>query len=102
MQLSVLLAKIPVRETRGSTGVDIQSLCYDSRQAGPGALFVALPGAKVDGRVFARQAVERGAAAVIIENEVAQDLEGATCVAVENARLALAGIAAAYYRNPGY
>ncbi len=33
----------------------------DSREAGPGALFVGLPGSSVDGGAFARQALEEGA-----------------------------------------
>lgn len=102
MQLSALLAKIPVCETRGPVAVEITSVCYDSRLAAPGALFVALPGEKTDGRRYARQAVESGAAAVLIEGRTAVDLPGATCVAVENARVALAWVAAAFYRSPGY
>lgn len=100
MQLSALLAKIMVCETRGPTAVEITSVCYDSRLAAPGGLFVALPGAKTDGRQFARQAVARGAAAVLVEGTAADELPGATCVAVENARLALAGVASAFYRSP--
>ena len=37
----------------------------DSRAAGPGDLFVGLPGANVDGRAFAPQALERGAWGVL-------------------------------------
>ena len=43
----------------------ISAVINDSRQAVPGALFFALPGAKTDGALFARQALEKGAAAVI-------------------------------------
>lgn len=37
----------------------------DSRQAGPGDLFVGLPGEHADGGTFARQALERGAVAAL-------------------------------------
>ena len=37
----------------------------DSREARPGALFVCVPGERVDGHDFAARAVERGAAAVL-------------------------------------
>ena len=37
----------------------------DSREAAPGALFVCVPGARVDGHDFAVSAVERGAGAVL-------------------------------------
>lgn len=42
----------------------------DSRLATPGALFVALPGERVDGHDFASTAVERGAAALLVTREL--------------------------------
>ena len=46
-------------------GPAITGITSDSRQAGPGMLFAALPGAKADGRDFIADAVARGAAAVL-------------------------------------
>jgi len=43
----------------------ITTVTADSRKAGPGVLFAALPGAKVDGRDFIPAALAAGAAAVI-------------------------------------
>jgi len=42
----------------------------DSRLAGPGALFVALPGERVDGHDYAAAAVARGAAAILGTREL--------------------------------
>lgn len=47
------------------------SVEFDSRAIGPGGLFLALPGARVDGHDFAATAVERGAVAVLAAREVA-------------------------------
>jgi len=47
-----------------------RSVVIDSRQAGPGALFAALPGERVDGHDFAVAAVERGAVAVLASRPV--------------------------------
>ncbi|KXP14574.1 UDP-N-acetylmuramoyl-tripeptide--D-alanyl-D-alanine ligase [Tsukamurella pseudospumae] len=38
---------------------------FDSREIGPGGLFLALPGARVDGHEFAATAVEKGAVVVL-------------------------------------
>ncbi|KXO89519.1 UDP-N-acetylmuramoyl-tripeptide--D-alanyl-D-alanine ligase [Tsukamurella pseudospumae] len=38
---------------------------FDSREIGPGGLFLALPGARVDGHEFAATAVQKGAVAVL-------------------------------------
>ncbi len=42
----------------------------DSRQVIPGALFVALPGERVDGHDFVSAAFERGAVAALVQREV--------------------------------
>jgi UDP-N-acetylmuramoyl-tripeptide--D-alanyl-D-alanine ligase len=43
---------------------------FDSRRVGPGGLFVAVPGERVDGHSFAAQAIEQGAVAVLAAREV--------------------------------
>ena len=48
---------------------EISSLCTDSREAGPGALFVALPGERVDGHDYINRALAAGAAAAIAEHD---------------------------------
>ncbi len=53
--------------TTQATGVVPTRLTADSRRVQPGDVFVAFPGAHVDGRDFIAQAVAQGAAAVIAE-----------------------------------
>ena len=50
MRLSQLVAELAAAESLGPD-VDISAICYDSRRAGPGALFVAVPGSSKDGLV---------------------------------------------------
>ena len=49
-----------------SSDAEITSLVVDSRQAGPGSLFVALPGEHVDGHDFVGAALQQGAAAALV------------------------------------
>ena len=42
-------------------------IAYDSRSVKAGDVFVALKGLHTDGTAFARQAIERGAAAIVSE-----------------------------------
>jgi UDP-N-acetylmuramoyl-tripeptide--D-alanyl-D-alanine ligase len=44
----------------------LQGVATDSRKAGPGMLFAALPGSRVDGHDFASAAVLNGAAALLV------------------------------------
>lgn len=70
----------------------------DSREAGPGALFVALPGERVDGHDFVPAAVAAGAAAVLVERElplpVAQVVVADTALALADLGRALVAEAA--------
>lgn len=59
-----------------------QEVTIDSRKAGPGVLFVGLPGENVDGGSFAAQALEAGAWGVMVAGEHAAGLEGAGSVVI--------------------
>src|SRR5262245_20687821 len=76
------------------TGVE-----YDSRKAKPGSVFVALPGQKADGATFAHQAVASGAAAIVAERPRPENVAG-PWVVVDNARVALAHLAAEFFGHP--
>ncbi|MDP3712649.1 MAG: UDP-N-acetylmuramoyl-tripeptide--D-alanyl-D-alanine ligase [Mycobacteriales bacterium] len=62
------------QDATGAAGTEITEVVVDSRLAGPGALFVALPGERVDGHDFAQQAVDRGAVAVLCERDLPLDV----------------------------
>ncbi|WP_322780174.1 UDP-N-acetylmuramoyl-tripeptide--D-alanyl-D-alanine ligase [Frankia sp. Cas4] len=67
----------------------ITGVVVDSRQVGPGALFVAVVGARVDGHDFAADAVRAGATAVLAARPV-----GVPAVVVTDPTVALAALAA--------
>lgn len=46
------------------------SVEFDSRKVGPGGLFIAVPGERVDGHDFAAAAIDKGAVAVLAAREV--------------------------------
>ena len=98
MKLDSLLEALQTKRIDGSPERDITSLAFDSRLVEPGALFIAMPGAKSDGAEFIPSALAKGAAAIICEQETA--VEGATRIVVPDARRALADVAAAYYGHP--
>ncbi len=58
----------------GSDAAEVSSVVSDNRLAAPGDLFVALPGATVHGARFAADAVARGAAAVLTDDDGAAAL----------------------------
>lgn len=83
----------------GASDCAIHGLAYHSAAVQPGALFFALPGAKVDGQAFVDDAMRRGAVAVVTER--AMDLPShVTSVQVSNAREAMARCAARWFADP--
>jgi len=94
-----LIDGLDVLETRGDMSTPITDVCYDSRRAGEGSLFVCMPGSRVDGHAFIGDALSRGAAAVVAGGEGPCDLPAA-CVRVRDTRAALASIAVRFYDNP--
>jgi UDP-N-acetylmuramoyl-L-alanyl-D-glutamate--2,6-diaminopimelate ligase len=77
----------------------VTGVAYDSRQVAKGQVFVALKGRHADGVAFARQAIERGASAIVSEQPPPEGIHVPWAV-VSDARLALAILAAAFYRHP--
>ena len=83
---------------------EISSVVNDSRQAGPGALFFALPGAKTDGALFIRQALEKGASAVVtaapVSPETAAAFPRAVFLTAPDLNHALSKAAANFHGHP--
>ncbi|MFA5140943.1 MAG: UDP-N-acetylmuramoyl-L-alanyl-D-glutamate--2,6-diaminopimelate ligase [Elusimicrobiota bacterium] len=66
MRLSALLSGVrPL--SFGDAELDVSSLVLDSRKASAGSLFFALPGTRSDGNRHVREAIEKGAAAIVSE-----------------------------------
>src|SRR5947208_2528150 len=51
----------------GGSDWEVSGCARDSRRLDPGQVFVAVRGARHDGHAFVRQALERGAAGVVVE-----------------------------------
>ncbi|HEY5923320.1 MAG TPA: UDP-N-acetylmuramoyl-L-alanyl-D-glutamate--2,6-diaminopimelate ligase [Kofleriaceae bacterium] len=59
-----------VAPSGGDDDVEIRAVRDDSRKVEPGDLFVAVKGIRSDGHAFVATAVERGAAAIVVDHEV--------------------------------
>ena len=85
--------------------VEVHRVRYNSREIERGDLFVALRGSAHDGHRFIADAVERGAKAVVLEDDSAMPDSyfmhaGVAKVVVTDSRIALAQMSAAYFGNP--
>lgn len=100
MKLSDLLVNIEYT-AENDLNPEIGDIIYDSRKVTYGTVFVCLKGYTSDGHKYAKSAVEKGASALVISDEL--DFEVPKNVAViktANTRLALALMSAEFFGNP--
>ena len=97
MKLADLLKSIEVVEVAADMNMEIGDISYDSRNAKPGDMFMAIAGFESDGHTYISAAVQNGAVAVICERTPELDIP---YVIVKNSRSALALASSNYFGNP--
>ncbi|TAK10363.1 MAG: UDP-N-acetylmuramoyl-L-alanyl-D-glutamate--2,6-diaminopimelate ligase [Candidatus Manganitrophaceae bacterium] len=107
MKLSEWLTLFSAVAISGKADLEIASIASDSREVTPGGLFVALAGAKQDGRQYISEAIRRGATAIVAEGASGgvglKDRKAdppLVYIQVADARQALAHLASYFYGNP--
>lgn len=100
MKLSTLLEKVDYNILQGNIDTDIRHIAYDSRKVEKGDIFVCITGFKTDGHKYAKQAIEKGASALLCEHQIEDIPDSIPVVQTKNARKALAEISANYFNFP--
>lgn len=100
MKLNQITAELSILSRSGGNP-DIADVIYDSRKVSPNTVFVALKGYAADGHRYAQSAVEQGAAALVISDDLDFDVPpGVAVIKVADTRLALALMSAAFFGYP--
>ena len=90
-----------IKSVNGNTQIELSKIEYDSKKIEENDLFVAIKGFRDDGKNYIKVAIENGAKAIIVEDEIdIEEYQNITFIFVENARIALALCAARYYDFP--
>ena len=97
MNLERIIAALAPADVVQRAPVEITDLAYDARRVGPGALFFCVPGERHDGHAFAREAVERGAGALVVERPLPLDVPQ---LVVTDARAAMPPAAVEFFGDP--
>ena len=95
MKLSLIARELGIAFSEEDA--EISSITYDSRKVESGSLFCCLVGLVSDGHTFAGQAVDKGAAALIVEHRLPYNIPQ---LVVEDSRKAMALAAACFYGHP--
>lgn len=98
-KLTSLLERLDYETVQGSTDIEITDLVYDSRKITKGCLFVCIKGTVVDGHTFVKEAAEKGAAAVLVQDKV-EAPESLTVIQTKDTRYGLALVSAAWFHHP--
>jgi UDP-N-acetylmuramoyl-L-alanyl-D-glutamate--2,6-diaminopimelate ligase len=97
MQLERLIAALAPTDVVGDGALEIRELAYDAREVPRDSLFFCVPGARADGHDFAAEALERGAAALVVERRLELD---ARQLVVPSVRAAMPRAAVEFFGDP--
>ena len=101
MKLSDILKKVVVEASIGDLNRDITGVNMDSRQVEAGDLFVAVKGTQTDGHAYIGKAIELGAKAILMSDELpAEPAEGVAYVRVADTEDAVGKVATQFYGDP--
>lgn len=98
-KLTSLLERLDYETVQGDTEIEITDLVYDSRKITKGCLFVCIKGTVVDGHTFVAEAARKGAAAVLVQDEV-EAPDTLTVIRTKDTRYGLALVSAAWFHHP--
>lgn len=97
--LKDILYGVRLVEVIGSTSVEVEGLCIDSRKATKGMVFIAQKGTQVDGHQFIPAVIEQGCQVVVSEN-VMEVPASVTLVVVQDSHEAAGLMAHNFYDEP--
>jgi UDP-N-acetylmuramoyl-L-alanyl-D-glutamate--2,6-diaminopimelate ligase len=99
MKLKTLLKGYHFTGAEKGLDTDVTGITHDSRIVRPGVLYVCLEGLRTDGHLYAPQAVESGAVAVVAARPLALPVP---TLVVEDTRHALSYLSARYFAHPSH
>ena len=97
--LKDILYGVSLSAVSGSTGVIVNTICFDSRKVAKGSVFVAIKGTLTDGHKYIDKAISAGAISIVCEELPGDLINNITYVEVLDANQALAVMASNFYDN---
>ncbi|AOZ91679.1 UDP-N-acetylmuramoyl-L-alanyl-D-glutamate--2,6-diaminopimelate ligase [Paenibacillus crassostreae] len=97
MRFNELASTLTIKRIVGSGDITVSGIQTDSRKVSSGDLFICLPGHTVDGHLYAEQAKENGAVALVVDHQL--DIELPQLI-VKDCRFAMAVIADSFFGSP--
>lgn len=99
MKLKDILNLYPVLEIRGLLDKEITGIEHNSKKIEKDNLFIALKGFSTDGHKFIKNAIDSGATAIVVEDDI-EPIEELTIIKVLDSNDALAYFSGKFYSLP--
>ena len=104
MELEKLLSFLKIESKIGNSKAKVSGITHDSRNVHPGFVFVCIHGFQSDGHDYIKEAVRRGAIAIVMEKSIGKSMESdkdsVVLVRVPDSRKALALLSSAFFQHP--
>lgn len=100
MELNKLIKVLDHPAVTGDLSIEIKDIQSDSRKVGQGTLFVAVKGTAADGHTFIPAAIEKGAVAIVCEEEPAFAGPHPVIIRVKDSAEALGLLLSEWYGRP--
>jgi len=98
--LEDILESVVVKNKIDTTDDVVNGIALDSRKVDKGFLFMAYKGVALDGHDFIKQAIEKGAEYILIDNESYLNVYDAKYILVDDAKKVSSKIAAGFFDYP--
>ena len=95
-----ILYNAGITKIHGDISMSVDQIVFDSRQAKPGKVFVAINGSSVNGHDYIDAAIAQGVSAIICEDWPKNINESVVCVKVKSTSYALGVMAGNFYDHP--
>jgi UDP-N-acetylmuramoyl-L-alanyl-D-glutamate--2,6-diaminopimelate ligase len=95
-----LIGNAGIVSVTGDSNTVIDNISFDSRNVGPGTLFVAVRGTRSDGHDFIDAAIQAGAKAIICEKLPENAGDGVCWIKTDDSARTLGVVASEFYGNP--
>ena len=99
MLLRKILDNVSCQVIKGSLDIEVENICYNSKNVKKNDAFIALVGHKMDGHNYISDAINNGAKVIFVERDIDLD-EDVTIVKLEDTRRSLALLASNLFGTP--
>ncbi len=100
MNLEQILTCVDIEARTNFSNVNIEQICYSSRECGPNSLFVAIKGYRTDGHDYIADAIQKGAIAIVHSSELSDYQDNIVYIKTPHSREMLPILASNFYRHP--